>query len=77
MSLNVFKTHIFNTLSATLIILPEITMGAPLGSYNVDSSHISISGISSGGYMATQMQIACSATFRGAGIIAEGALLLC
>jgi hypothetical protein len=72
MPLNLLKKYSLSAVSAALIFLPGIAMGASLGSYNVEPNHISISGVSSGGYMATQMQVAYSATFRGAGIIAGG-----
>ena len=38
--------------------------------YNVDKSQISISGISSGGAMATQMHVIYSSHFMGVGIVA-------
>ncbi|CAF4886276.1 unnamed protein product, partial [Rotaria sp. Silwood1] len=43
-----------------------------LSSYNVDPSEISVSGLSSGAYFATQIQVAFSASIKGAGIIAGG-----
>ena len=43
-----------------------------LPSYNVDAGQTSVSGISSGGYMAGQFHIAFSSTLAGAGIIAGG-----
>ncbi len=49
--------------------------GAPitLPSYNVDPAQTSISGLSSGAFMAAQMHVAYSATFKaGAGIVAGG-----
>lgn len=72
MPLNLVKIKIISVVSAALIFFTWIATGASLGSYNVDPNHISISGVSSGGYMATQMQVAYSATFRGAGVIAGG-----
>jgi len=48
-------------------------MAAPkLSSYGIDSKAISVSGISSGAYMALQFHVAHSATVMGAGIIAGG-----
>lgn len=44
----------------------------PLPAYNVDRKQISVSGISSGGYMAQQLHTAYSELFMGAGIIAGG-----
>ncbi|CAF2856723.1 unnamed protein product [Rotaria sp. Silwood2] len=43
-----------------------------LSQYNVDPSETSVSGISSGAYFATQLQVAFSASIKGAGIIAGG-----
>src|SRR5690348_12922961 len=45
---------------------------APLSGYNVDASQASVSGLSSGGYMAVQFEVAFSSLVRGAGIIAGG-----
>ncbi len=44
----------------------------PLPGYNVDASQTSISGLSSGGYMAVQFEVAFSSLIKGAGIIAGG-----
>jgi poly(3-hydroxybutyrate) depolymerase len=44
-----------------------------LPSYNVDPAFTSVSGLSSGGFMAVQLHVAFSATFKaGAGIVAGG-----
>jgi hypothetical protein len=43
-----------------------------LSAYNADPSETSVSGISSGGYFATQIQVAFSASIKGAGIVAGG-----
>lgn len=43
-----------------------------LKSYSIDPSGITISGVSSGAYMAVQMQVAYSQTFAGAASIAGG-----
>jgi hypothetical protein len=43
-----------------------------LPSFNIDTNHISVSGLSSGGYMAVQFDVAFSSILRGAGIIAGG-----
>ena len=40
------------------------------GSYKVDRSKISVSGLSTGGAMATQMHVAYSSVFMGVGIVA-------
>ena len=44
----------------------------PLSEYNIDASQTSVSGLSSGGYMAVQFEVAFSSVVRGAGIIAGG-----
>jgi poly(3-hydroxybutyrate) depolymerase len=43
-----------------------------LGAYNVDKSKTTVAGISSGGFMAVQMQVAFSTTFHNAAIYAGG-----
>src|SRR5947208_1385831 len=43
-----------------------------LPSYHIDSHAITISGISSGAFMAVQMQVAFSKTFAGAASVAGG-----
>ncbi|MGB6054976.1 MAG: PHB depolymerase family esterase, partial [Burkholderiaceae bacterium] len=49
------------------------TAAVPLPAYNVDVAQTSISGLSSGGFMAAQLHVAYSATFKaGAGIVAGG-----
>jgi predicted esterase len=45
---------------------------AALGTYPIDRSKIMVSGVSSGAYMATQLQVAYSKTFKGAAIFAGG-----
>lgn len=47
----------------------------PLGQYNIDTARISVSGLSSGGFMANQLGTAYSATFMGVGIFAAGPYL--
>jgi len=39
------------------------------GGYTIDQSKISVSGMSSGGGMATQMHVAYSSLFMGVGIV--------
>ena len=43
-----------------------------LGQYNVDTSQTTVSGLSSGGFMANQLGIAYSSLFKGVGIFAAG-----
>ena len=44
----------------------------PLRAFNVDITQSSVSGLSSGGYMAVQFEVAFSSILKGAGIIAGG-----
>ena len=44
----------------------------PLPALNIDKTQISVSGLSSGGFMANQLGYAYSATFRGVGVFAAG-----
>src|SRR5437868_9341084 len=45
---------------------------ASLSAFNVDIKETSVSGLSSGGFMAVQFDVAHSSILRGAGIIAGG-----
>jgi len=45
---------------------------ATLPALNIDKSQISVSGLSSGGFMANQLGYAYSATFKGVGVFAAG-----
>jgi poly(3-hydroxybutyrate) depolymerase len=51
---------------------PASARTASLPSFNVDVSQVTVSGLSSGGFMAVQFDIAYSASIKGAGIIAGG-----
>lgn len=44
----------------------------PLPALAIDTTAISVSGVSSGGFMANQLQVAYSATISGVGVIAAG-----
>lgn len=63
-------------LSLVATVLPLLAHPAPpsaaLPGYNVDPSQITVSGISSGAYMAVQIAVAHSATVKGVGAIAGG-----
>jgi hypothetical protein len=52
-----------------------LNAAAPLEIYNVDKEQISVSGLSSGGYMAVQMHVAFSSSIVGAGVLAAGPYL--
>ena len=43
-----------------------------LETYSIDPARISVSGMSSGGYMAVQLHVAFSARFMGVGVVAAG-----
>ena len=45
---------------------------APLGRYHVEADNVTVSGISSGGYMAVQLGVAYSSVFSGVGVFAAG-----
>ncbi|KAL1960134.1 hypothetical protein VTO42DRAFT_306 [Malbranchea cinnamomea] len=53
--------------------LATSTSAAALGAYNVDPNSVSVSGLSSGGFMAAQLGVAYSDTFKtGFGVFAGG-----
>ncbi len=52
------------------VVIPAIAQ--PLSRYSVPSNKIFVAGISSGGYMAVQMHVAYSRTFKGAAVYAGG-----
>jgi poly(3-hydroxybutyrate) depolymerase len=45
---------------------------APLPALKIDASSVTVSGLSSGGYMATQLHVAWSSVFKGVGVVAAG-----
>jgi hypothetical protein len=64
------------TLLAALssLAFPLLSLAAPvaLQNYNVDLTETSVSGLSSGGFMAVQFAVAYSSLVKGAGIVAGG-----
>lgn len=66
------------TRSALLLVLSAVTAitveaASALGAYNVDSSAVSVSGLSSGGFMSAQLGVAYSNVFQvGFGVFAGG-----
>ncbi|MEU8620449.1 PHB depolymerase family esterase [Streptomyces sp. NPDC048623] len=61
----------------TTAVLAVLGTAAPAHAYSPPLPHLNITGdyvtgVSSGGFMATQLQVAYSGTFKGAGIIAAG-----
>ena len=72
-ALNRFKPWINHLIGLLLFLL--VTAGAsaaPLTGYNVDISETSVSGISSGGYMALQFAVSHSDIVTGVGVFAGG-----
>ena len=61
-----------SVLLLTAVSSPTAAQIVSLPSYNVDINQTSVSGLSAGGYMAVQFDVAFSSTLRGAGIIAGG-----
>jgi poly(3-hydroxybutyrate) depolymerase len=59
-------------LLVTLACLLRAAAGEHLPGFDADLSATSVSGISSGGYMAVQFHVAHSATVIGAGVLAAG-----
>lgn len=57
--------------SAALLSVPAFAAD-PLPALGADAAHISVSGLSSGAFMAVQYQVAYSASVIGAGIVAGG-----
>ena len=63
------------TLAAALslfFISTGVAAAAPLPKLGTDKTEVTVSGISSGGYMAVQFQVAYSQMVRGAGVLAGG-----
>ncbi len=58
--------------SLTCAVAASVAYSAPLPALKIDASSVTVSGLSSGGYMATQLHVAWSALFKGAGVIAAG-----
>ncbi|MEJ7669763.1 MAG: fibronectin type III domain-containing protein [Casimicrobiaceae bacterium] len=67
-------TGLLGALAAVLVTSPPAGYAAPisLDSFNVAPGGTTVSGISSGGYMANQFHVAFSSVVRGAGILAAG-----
>ncbi|MEP7155726.1 MAG: PHB depolymerase family esterase [Betaproteobacteria bacterium] len=58
---------------APLLLLIATAGAAPLPQLNIDKAQTTVSGVSSGGYMAVQLHVAYSSVFRkGAGVVAGG-----
>jgi poly(3-hydroxybutyrate) depolymerase len=62
------------SVAAAALLCVHLAAGAasPLPQLNIDKSRISVSGLSSGGFMANQLGISHSSTFMGVGVFAAG-----
>ena len=56
----------------SLVCVTRANSSLKLSSYNVDTSQITISGFSSGGFFAVQFHVAYSKIIRGVGVVAGG-----
>jgi hypothetical protein len=54
------------------VLVAAYADGAPLPALGADASQTSVSGLSSGAFMTVQLQVAYSATLKGAGVVAGG-----
>ena len=73
--MNPFKRFRISSVPAALALLlsPSILSAAtPLPSLGATGKELTVSGLSSGGYMAVQYQVSHSGTVKGAGILAGG-----
>lgn len=52
--------------------LAGAAQAAPLPALKIDAGAVTVSGLSSGGYMAVQLHVAWSSVFKGAGVVAAG-----
>ncbi|MCV3271519.1 extracellular catalytic domain type 2 short-chain-length polyhydroxyalkanoate depolymerase [Roseobacter sinensis] len=59
-------------IAAVLALLPCVASAEPLPALNLDPSGTTVSGLSSGAFMAVQLQVAFSERIAGAGVIAGG-----
>src|SRR5690349_22779475 len=67
-----FKLLCTTAVVAALSVTTAADAAVPLPALNVDTSQITVSGLSSGGFMANQLGYAYSATFAGVGVFAGG-----
>ncbi len=67
------KFKVLQTAAAALSLVAGLASAAvELPSLNIDKTQITVSGLSAGGFMANQMGIAHSSTFKGVGMFASG-----
>ena len=74
-----FKNSLFQFKNSLLFAALGLSLAAcvcghsqQLPAYNVQKNHVFVAGVSSGAFMAVQMQVAYSRTFKGAAIYAGG-----
>lgn len=68
-----FPRLILAATAAAAVLASGAALAAPaLAQYNIDTSKISVSGLSAGGFMASQLGTAFSSTFMGVGVFAAG-----
>ncbi len=66
------RTKIFAAVSLSLLCVGALAQAPALQAYGADPTQTSVSGLSSGAYMAVQLQVAYSKDIIGAGVIAGG-----
>lgn len=65
--------HLFQALACVAAVVSGAQAAVNLPQLNIDKTQTTVSGLSAGGYMAVQMHVAYSATFKkGAGVVAGG-----
>jgi len=70
---SVLRSLLPSLIPAALMALASAAHAAsPLPSLNIDKTQITVSGLSSGGFMANQLGYAYSSTFKGVGVFAGG-----
>ena len=63
---------LIRSLAAAVALVGSAHAAVPLPSLNIDKTQITVSGLSSGGFMANQLGYAHSSTFKGVGVFAAG-----
>jgi poly(3-hydroxybutyrate) depolymerase len=58
--------------AAAVGLLHSLLLAQPLPALNIDTTQTTVSGLSAGGFMAWQLAVAHSATFKGVGVFAGG-----
>lgn len=71
----VLRQHILPALALGGVLVANATFAAQLASYNVDIKQTSVSGLSSGAFMTSQLYVTHSDIMVGAGIVAGGPYL--